>query len=126
MIGRWKSGAPIDLAPLADDPSLGGDPSRNNDFNYAHPELNSSLGSDQSRCPFSAHTRKTRPRADLGIKNGQDADVTNLAIRAGIPYGPELSSTESSAGVTSQDRGLAFGTWRFDSKLSVYSGIVRC
>src|SRR5206468_4642261 len=35
MVGRWKSGAPIELAPRLDDPRLGRDPDRNNDFDYS-------------------------------------------------------------------------------------------
>ena len=34
MIGRWPSGAPLALAPEQDDPALGADRSRNNDFLY--------------------------------------------------------------------------------------------
>ena len=102
--GRWKSGAPIDLTPDVDDPALGGDPQRNNDFNYIHP--GSDLTTDESRCPFTAHIRKTNPR---------DLEATGLindqfhAIRAGTPYGPEVTDAESSSHTTSIDRGLAFG-----------------
>ena len=32
LVGRWRSGAPLTLAPDADDPALGADPQRNNDF----------------------------------------------------------------------------------------------
>ncbi|KAK7020310.1 hypothetical protein R3P38DRAFT_2967411, partial [Favolaschia claudopus] len=35
-----------------------------------------------ARCPFSARTRKTRPRADQG-----ENYVTQI-MRTGIPYGP--------------------------------------
>lgn len=28
MVGRWKSGAPIDITPFQDDPALGTDPTR--------------------------------------------------------------------------------------------------
>src|SRR5215831_19918026 len=35
MIGRWRSGAPLVLAPDRDDPQLGADGNRNNDFSYA-------------------------------------------------------------------------------------------
>ena len=35
LVGRWRSGAPLTLAPTHDDPALGADPLRNNDFTYA-------------------------------------------------------------------------------------------
>ncbi|KAF8509633.1 hypothetical protein JB92DRAFT_2945325 [Gautieria morchelliformis] len=82
IFGRWKSGAPVDLAPLFDDPVLAADPNRNNNFTYAHPGAN--ILSDQTNCPFSAHTRKTAPRADFDPVN-----TANHIIRASIPYGPE-------------------------------------
>ncbi|KAJ7669280.1 fungal peroxidase [Mycena polygramma] len=102
MVGRWKSGAPIDLAPLVDDPVLGADPNRNNNFTFQHPDA--ILATNQTRCPFSAHIRKTRPRADLGTPE----DAVHHIMRAGIPYGPEVSSSEASSGSTSTERGLAF------------------
>ena len=34
FVGRWRSGAPLALAPEHDDPELGADPARNNDFRY--------------------------------------------------------------------------------------------
>ena len=104
MFGRWNSGAPIDLTPDVDDPALGNDPNRNNNFNYIHP--GEDPATDQSRCPFTAHIRKTNPR---------DLESQNLipeffhAIRAGTPYGPEVSYAESSSNTTQIDRGLAFG-----------------
>jgi deferrochelatase/peroxidase EfeB len=77
-------GAPIDLAPLADDPALGGDIHRNQNFDFNHPEIPGfNFTSDETHCPFSAHIRKTRPRADLGNNS------TIQIVRAGIPYGPE-------------------------------------
>lgn len=104
MFGRWKSGAPTDITPFVDDPSLGADPERNNNFDFSH--LNSSLISDQTYCPFSAHIRKTNPRADLA-----DLNTINHAIRGSTPYGPEVSSSESKSNTTTQDRGLAFGAF---------------
>ena len=32
MMGRWRSGAPLALCPMHDDPALGVDSKRNNDF----------------------------------------------------------------------------------------------
>src|SRR6202040_3091031 len=34
LMGRWRSGAPLVRAPDKDNPALGADPQRNNDFNY--------------------------------------------------------------------------------------------
>jgi hypothetical protein len=34
MMGRWRSGAPLVLAPTKDDPQLAADPQRNNNFDY--------------------------------------------------------------------------------------------
>ncbi|THV02655.1 fungal peroxidase [Dendrothele bispora CBS 962.96] len=108
LIGRWKSGAPVDLAPLHDDVNLANDNTRNNDFTFDHPdEAGFNLATNQTNCPFSAHIRKTRPRADLGSEN-----TGHHIIRAGIPYGPEVTDDEASSGTSSTDpsleRGLAF------------------
>src|SRR5688572_7160419 len=35
LMGRWRSGAPLILVPEKDDPALGADYQRNNNFNYA-------------------------------------------------------------------------------------------
>jgi deferrochelatase/peroxidase EfeB len=71
---------------LKDDPVLANDPRRNNNFNYTHPGKD--FISNQEDCPFSAHVRKTRPRADLGTATNPE-NIPNHIIRAGIPYGPE-------------------------------------
>src|SRR5262245_38218649 len=58
MVGRWRSGAPLVLAPDHDDPALGTDPNRNNDFTYADDMTG-------LKCPFSAHIRRVNPRDAL-------------------------------------------------------------
>ncbi|KAH7103753.1 DyP-type peroxidase [Auriculariales sp. MPI-PUGE-AT-0066] len=105
IVGRWKSGAPVDLAPRADDPTLAADPDRNNNFDYSHPPAD--ITSDQSRCPFHAHIRKSRPRADLSAPR-------NTIMRAGIPYGPEVTTAERSAQASNLtlERGLAFVSYQ--------------
>nr|WAW38278.1 DyP-type peroxidase [Auricularia auricula-judae] len=102
MIGRWKSGAPVQLAPLVDDPPLGNDQFQNNNFDFTNPSP-SDFTSDQSTCPFDAHIRKTRPRADL-------IAPANTIMRAGIPYGPEVTPAETKANKSDPklERGLAF------------------
>ncbi|KAJ7826287.1 fungal peroxidase [Mycena olivaceomarginata] len=106
MVGRWKSGAPVDLAPLFDDPELGADPTRNNNFTFEHP--NATLSTNQTS--YSGYARslpisaKTRPRADLGTSE----ETVHHIMRAGIPYGPEVSDNEATSNTTTTERGLAF------------------
>ncbi|KIJ33197.1 hypothetical protein M422DRAFT_35569 [Sphaerobolus stellatus SS14] len=101
MFGRWQDGTPLDLSPRAANPSLASDPQRNNNFTFAHPDED--ISSDQDRCPFAAHIRKTNPRADF-----QPQNVVNHIMRSSIAYGPEVSSSESQFSKTQQNRGLAF------------------
>ncbi|KAF8494772.1 hypothetical protein JB92DRAFT_2995234 [Gautieria morchelliformis] len=101
MVGRWKSGAPVDLAPLFDDPVLAKDPLRNNDFSFVHPGEDNKA--NQTRCPFSAHIRKTAPRGDFSPVN-----LNHHIMRSGIPFGPEVSSKEAATNTTRTERGLAF------------------
>jgi len=81
MVGRWRSGAPLVLAPEHDDPALGGDPNRNNNFSYAD-------DMDGLKCPFSAHIRRVNPRDALK----KDLVAVNLHhfLRRGTNYGPPL------------------------------------
>ncbi|KAJ6533653.1 DyP-type peroxidase [Mycena capillaripes] len=104
MVGRWKSGAPIVLSPMFDDRQLGADENRNNNFTFAEPGQTKSDLNDQSKCPLSAHIRKTRPRADLGLPESNFHHI----VRAGISYGPEVTAVESSSSKTKIERGLAF------------------
>ena len=96
FVGRWRSGAPLVLAPERDDPELGADPARNNAFQYR--------ADDEAglRCPVGSHIRRMNPR---------DAIVTgevrlHRMIRRGTSYGPVLPD-----GVLEDDgadRGLCF------------------
>jgi Dyp-type peroxidase family len=81
MIGRWRSGAPLVLAPEHDNPKLGTDPNRNNDFSYADDMAG-------LKCPFSAHIRRVNPRDAL--KNDLVAVNLHNIIRRGTNYGPPL------------------------------------
>ena len=38
MMGRWRSGCPVDLSPEKDDPAIAADPQRRNNFTYAGDE----------------------------------------------------------------------------------------
>jgi len=95
MVGRWKSGAPLELAPLRDNPGLGADAKRNNDFGFGDDPF-------QRKCPYAAHIRKVYPRDDTGdVAEAQRHRI----IRAGIPFGPEVEPGETT---TRQSRGLIF------------------
>jgi Dyp-type peroxidase family len=96
MVGRWKSGAPMELAPLRDNPGLGGDDKRNNDFGFAEDRF-------QAKCPYAAHIRKVYPRDDA--PGGEAEAQRHRIIRAGIPFGPEVMPGETA---TSHSRGLMF------------------
>ncbi|KAF9498322.1 dye decolorizing peroxidase [Pleurotus eryngii] len=108
MIGRWKSGTPADLAPNFDIPSIGPDFNLNNNFDFNHPAP-FNLAADQSFCPFSAHIRKIRPRADEGNNN-----FANQIMRAGIPYGDDVTDLEWENNATKYERGLAFVSYQSD------------
>jgi len=96
MVGRWKSGAPIELAPLRDDPALGRDVDRNNDFAFGNDPF-------QRKCPYAAHIRKMYPRDDA--PNGEAEAQRHRIIRAGIAFGPEVAPSEIT---TTSSRGLMF------------------
>jgi Dyp-type peroxidase family len=81
MVGRWRSGAPLVLAPDCDDPALGKDGNRNNDFSYADDMKG-------LKCPFSAHIRRVNPRDAL--KNDVVAVNLHHFLRRGTNYGPPL------------------------------------
>ena len=80
MMGRWRSGAPLALCPFHDDPELGSDPQRNNDFLF---QSDDPAG---LRTPGGSHIRRSNPR---------DASIAGFArihrmIRRGTAYGPLL------------------------------------
>jgi len=96
MMGRWRSGAPLALCPFHDDPSLGADPSRNNDFMFEEDDKAGLM------TPGGCHIRRSNPR---------DASIAGVArihrmIRRGTAYGPLLP--EGVLADDGADRGLMF------------------
>lgn len=61
---------------------------------------------DQTRCPYASHMRKTGPRDD------HPNYTKHLMMRRGIPYGPWCGNEERSNGVTEQERGLLFVSYQ--------------
>ena len=81
MVGRWRSGAPLVLAPENDDLELGENQDRNNAFSYED-------DMHGLKCPFSAHIRRVNPRDAL--KNELVATNLHQFLRRGTNYGPPL------------------------------------
>ena len=114
LVGRFRSGAPVSLvATGADDPVLGADLLRNNDFEFGGDDP------DGAKCPYAAHIRKAYPRNDLtpaadgatgaaGETTSEADTQTHRILRRGIPFGPEVSGAEAAAGHTTLSRGLMF------------------
>jgi Dyp-type peroxidase family len=87
LVGRWRSGAPLTLAPTHDDPDLGADPWRNNDFDYA--------GDPHGRqVPLGCHMRRMNPR-DTEMALLADVNLHRIIRRSttfGAPYDPDAIS----------------------------------
>lgn len=95
MMGRWRSGAPLALCPFHDDPALGQDALRHDNFVYADDAVG-------YKTPPASHIRRANPR-DAAV-----AGVVRLhrMIRRGTAYGPELpDGALEDDGI---DRGLMF------------------
>ena len=92
LMGRWRSGAPLVLAPNKDDPELGADLQRNNNFNYKREDP---LG---YAVPLGSHMRRMNPRDTAANMNRR------RMIRRGATYGPHLPEGTPEDG---QERGIA-------------------
>ena len=87
LVGRWRSGAPLTLASARDDPELGADPQRNNDFTYA-------ADPDGRDVPLGSHMRRMNPR-DTKLAILTDVNVHRIIRRSttfGAPVRPGRGS----------------------------------
>lgn len=94
LMGRWRSGAPLVLAPERDDPELGADPQRTNDFAYKE------MDPHGYAVPLGAHIRRMNPRDTF---EGLNLNRRRI-IRRGGTYGPPLPEGVPDDGV---ERGVA-------------------
>jgi len=92
LMGRWRSGAPLVLAPERDDPALAVDPQRNNNFDYGQ------MDPYGYAVPLGAHIRRMNPRDTAA--NMQRRRM----IRRGGTYGLPLPEDTPEDGV---ERGIA-------------------
>ena len=87
LVGRWRSGAPLTLAPDVDNPVLGADPRRNNDFTYAGDPRGHQV-------PLGSHMRRMNPR-DTEMAVLADVNIHRIIRRStafGAPYDPDATS----------------------------------
>jgi Dyp-type peroxidase family len=102
MVGRWPSGAPLALAPDADDPSL----ADANDFAYHD------IDPRGARCPVGSHIRRSHPRDSLDPRPGSSdswkINRRHRILRRGREYGTSLTIEEAVAGGDTSERGLNF------------------
>jgi Dyp-type peroxidase family len=92
LMGRWRSGAPLVLAPSRDDPALAADPERNNNFDYG------TMDPHGYAVPLGSHIRRMNPR-DTAVNMSR-----RRMIRRGGTYGPPLPEGAPEDGV---ERGIA-------------------
>ena len=92
LMGRWRSGAPLVLAPDKDDPALGADSQRNNDFNYKQ------MDPHGYAVPLGSHIRRMNPRDTAANMKRR------RMIRRGGTYGPHLPEDAPEDGI---ERGIA-------------------
>jgi deferrochelatase/peroxidase EfeB len=92
LMGRWRSGAPLVLAPDKDNAGLGADMQRNNDFNFGK------MDPYGYGCPLGAHIRRMNPRDTAANMSRRKM------IRRGGTYGPALPEGAPEDGI---ERGIA-------------------
>lgn len=94
MVGRWKSGTPVDLSPDKDNNLT--DDARINNFNFTDDD-------GGFHCPRFSHIRKVYPRQQDFAGNR-----VRRVIRRGIPFGPPFNQAGGSGQDASTERGLVF------------------
>ena len=85
LVGRWRSGAPLTLAPTKDEPALGQNPLRNDDFTYANDP-------NGEQAPLGCHMRRMNPR-DTKMPVLTDVNIHRIIRRSttfGTPYDPNM------------------------------------
>jgi len=99
LVGRWRSGAPLTLAPEVDNPAVSADPQRNNDFDYANDPRGRQV-------PFGCHIRRMNPR-DTKLTRLTDVNIHRI-IRRGTTYGPPYDPNALSEADDEVPRGAIF------------------
>ncbi len=90
LVGRWRTGEPLALAPDATQKVT---VDRWNDFDHADDPAG-------KRCPLGSHIRRTNPRRAAVAGSGGE---THRIMRRGLPYGPPFDPKNPEDGI---ERGL--------------------
>ena len=99
LVGRWRGGAPLTLAPTEDNASLGEDPRRNNDFTYTSDPQG-------KRAPLGCHMRRMNPR-DTKMPVLTDVNIHRI-IRRSTTYGAPYDRNAMSERDDEVERGIYF------------------
>jgi hypothetical protein len=102
LVGRWKSGTRLDLAP---DKDTGDNPNLDNTFGFHNKDAHGKVigqDGDGIRCPRFAHIRKVYPRGD-GF-----GDEIRRILRRGIPFGKPFHPGAGPGFEATDERGLLF------------------
>ncbi len=104
LMGRWRNGTPLTLAPqaapgAAQPPEL--PPGQINRFDYAPTPEHPAFFDDAEgrRCPIGSHIRRLNPRSALVMGKPH----TRRIIRRAMPYGPPWQPNQADDGI---ERGL--------------------
>jgi Dyp-type peroxidase family len=116
IVGRWKSGAPLVVAPDHDDPDwIAKLPRSPNAFGYLDDDPHG------DRCPITSHVRRSNPRDARGgsAKDSLAVVERHRILRRGRSYGPPLPDEDALAG---RDDGKARGLYFICLQASIARG----
>ncbi|KAJ5634943.1 uncharacterized protein N7484_008256 [Penicillium longicatenatum] len=104
LVGRWPNGAPMELHPQ-EDPNWSKFEKKFQEADLKTMNYTDAFNyrpTDQIKCPYVSHMRKTGPRDDY------PGYAKHVIMRRGIPYGDECELPEKNSGITQKERGLLF------------------
>jgi deferrochelatase/peroxidase EfeB len=101
LVGRWRNGTPLTLAPEAYSAQPTMPRHQLNDFDYAPADGHSSLfdDADGRRCPIGAHIRRLNPRSSLVMGQPHTRRIVRRGMPYGPPYDPEVPGDEAERGL---------------------------
>lgn len=103
LLGRWRNGVPLAVAPDSAEPPEGFTPEDLNNFEYVNADGSGDPWGE--RTPIGAHIRRVNPRGQpikgQSIPGGSNND--HRLIRRALPYGPTYDPSEPYDGI---ERGL--------------------